>query len=139
MQRTRGRATHQLKARTYLALCLRPVPLVPQIGAVVVGLDRHISYYKLQYATLCLCQNDECKFIACNTDARGHFSQNQEWAGAGTMVRRWLGPGWGWGWGWGQPPAGRVRVQQGGKGAGVACAYGMGREHSHSSSILLGA
>lgn len=31
-----------------------------QVGAVVVGLDRYISYYKLQYATLCLANNDSC-------------------------------------------------------------------------------
>ncbi len=39
---------------------LWPSPLCStQIGAVVVGLDRYINYYKLQYATTCLL-NPEC-------------------------------------------------------------------------------
>ncbi|KAG2448804.1 hypothetical protein HYH02_006155 [Chlamydomonas schloesseri] len=67
------------------------VEVDPEVGAVVVGLDRYISYYKLQYATLCLANNDSCMFLACNTDARGHFSQAQEWAGAGTMVAALIG------------------------------------------------
>ncbi|KXZ46484.1 hypothetical protein GPECTOR_43g920 [Gonium pectorale] len=63
----------------------------PEVGAVVVGLDRYINYYKLQYATTCLA-NSSCMFVACNTDARGHFSNSdQEWAGAGTMVAALIG------------------------------------------------
>lgn len=57
-----------------------------QVGAVVVGLDRHISYYKLQYAVTCLLENDGCVFVACNTDARGNLTSAREWCGAGTMV-----------------------------------------------------
>ncbi|KAG2501207.1 hypothetical protein HYH03_001020 [Edaphochlamys debaryana] len=63
----------------------------PEVGAVVVGLDRNINYFKLQYATQALINNDSCMFVACNTDARGHFSQAQEWAGAGTMVAAIIG------------------------------------------------
>ncbi|EFJ52521.1 hypothetical protein VOLCADRAFT_72753 [Volvox carteri f. nagariensis] len=63
----------------------------PEVGAVVVGLDRYINYYKLQYATTCLINDNSCMFIACNTDSRGHFSSSQEWAGAGTMVAAIIG------------------------------------------------
>ncbi|KAI5671282.1 hypothetical protein M9H77_11646 [Catharanthus roseus] len=56
------------------------------VGAVVVGLDRHINYYKLQYATLCIRENPGCLFIATNLDAVGHMSVMQEWPGAGCMV-----------------------------------------------------
>lgn len=62
------------------------VELDPEVGAVVVGIDRYINYFKLQYATLALTEDPGCHFVACNTDARGHFSAQQEWAGAGTMV-----------------------------------------------------
>eukprot|EP00201_Polytomella_parva_P003225 CAMPEP_0175082998 /NCGR_PEP_ID=MMETSP0052_2-20121109/27089_1 /TAXON_ID=51329 ORGANISM="Polytomella parva, Strain SAG 63-3" /NCGR_SAMPLE_ID=MMETSP0052_2 /ASSEMBLY_ACC=CAM_ASM_000194 /LENGTH=255 /DNA_ID=CAMNT_0016354301 /DNA_START=28 /DNA_END=792 /DNA_ORIENTATION=+ len=57
-----------------------------EIGAVIVGLDREISYFKVQYALTCLLEIPDCLFIACNEDQRGHFSQDQEWAAAGTMV-----------------------------------------------------
>ncbi|GFR42429.1 hypothetical protein Agub_g3334 [Astrephomene gubernaculifera] len=67
------------------------VEVDPEVGAVVVGLDRFINYYKLQYATQCLLSNDSCMFVACNTDARGHFSSTQEFAGAGTMVAAIIG------------------------------------------------
>ena len=56
------------------------------VGAVVVGFDPQINYYKLQYAQLCLNGNKNCHFIATNDDAVGHFTPNQEWAGAGSMV-----------------------------------------------------
>lgn len=57
-----------------------------EVGAVVVGVDYHLSYYKVHYASLCLLQNPNCLFIATNTDSRGNFSQNQEWPGAGSAV-----------------------------------------------------
>lgn len=57
-----------------------------QVGAVVCGVDPGLSYYKIQYASLCLLQNLGCLFIATNTDSRGHFTPNQEWAGAGATV-----------------------------------------------------
>ncbi|KAH7660225.1 HAD-superfamily hydrolase subfamily IIA protein [Dioscorea alata] len=46
------------------------------IGAVVVGLDKHINHHKLQYATLCIRENPDCLFIA--TDAAGHLLANLE-------------------------------------------------------------
>lgn len=56
------------------------------VGAVVVGLDQYINYYKLQYATLCIRENPECLFIATNRDSVGHLTDLQEWPGAGCMV-----------------------------------------------------
>ncbi|GAB4826449.1 Phosphoglycolate phosphatase 2 [Ancistrocladus abbreviatus] len=56
------------------------------VGAVVVGLDHYINYYKLQYATLCIRDNPGCLFIATNRDAVGHMTDLQEWPGAGCMV-----------------------------------------------------
>lgn len=57
-----------------------------QVGAVVCGVDPGLNYYKINYAGLCLLQNPGCLFIATNADARGHFTPNQEWAGAGATV-----------------------------------------------------
>ncbi|KAJ7513355.1 hypothetical protein O6H91_24G002100 [Diphasiastrum complanatum] len=56
------------------------------VGAVVVGFDRYINYYKIQYATLCLRENPGCLFIATNCDAVTHLTDAQEWAGGGSMV-----------------------------------------------------
>ncbi|MQM04302.1 hypothetical protein Taro_037102 [Colocasia esculenta] len=56
------------------------------VGAVVVGLDQYINYYKIQYATLCIRENPGCLFIATNRDAVGHLTDLQEWPGAGSMV-----------------------------------------------------
>lgn len=58
----------------------------PDVGAVVVGFDRYVNYYKLQYATLCIRENPGCLFIATNTDAVTHLTDAQEWAGGGCMV-----------------------------------------------------
>jgi phosphoglycolate phosphatase len=58
----------------------------PDVGAVVVGLDRYINYYKIQYAQLCINENPGCEFIATNTDAVTHLTDAQEWAGNGSMV-----------------------------------------------------
>lgn len=57
-----------------------------EVGAVVVGFDRHINYYKIQYATLCIRENPGCLFIATNRDAVTHLTDAQEWAGNGSMV-----------------------------------------------------
>lgn len=73
---------------------LRPTPSEParfpssfrQVGAVVVGFDRYINYYKIQYATLCIRENPGCLFIATNRDAVTHLTDAQEWAGNGSMV-----------------------------------------------------
>lgn len=56
------------------------------VGAVVVGFDRNINYYKIQMATLCIRENPGCMFIATNTDAVTHLTDAQEWAGNGSMV-----------------------------------------------------
>lgn len=56
------------------------------VGAVVVGFDRYINYYKLQYGTLCIRENPGCLFIATNRDAVTHLTDAQEWAGGGSMV-----------------------------------------------------
>lgn len=56
------------------------------VGAVVVGFDRNINYYKIQYATLCIRENPGCMFLATNTDAVTHLTDAQEWAGNGSMV-----------------------------------------------------
>jgi phosphoglycolate phosphatase len=63
-----------------------PIQVDDNIGAVVVGVDRHINYYKLTYASLCLTLNPGCVFVATNEDSRGHFTQDQEWPGAGCAV-----------------------------------------------------
>eukprot|EP00227_Mantoniella_beaufortii_P016858 CAMPEP_0197591582 /NCGR_PEP_ID=MMETSP1326-20131121/13793_1 /TAXON_ID=1155430 /ORGANISM="Genus nov. species nov., Strain RCC2288" /LENGTH=351 /DNA_ID=CAMNT_0043157103 /DNA_START=19 /DNA_END=1074 /DNA_ORIENTATION=- len=57
-----------------------------EIGAVIVGFDRYVNYYKIQYATLCIRENPGCLFIATNTDAVTHLTDAQEWAGNGSMV-----------------------------------------------------
>ncbi|GMH33884.1 hypothetical protein BSKO_01718 [Bryopsis sp. KO-2023] len=62
------------------------MPHDADVGAVVVGFDRNINYYKLQYATLCIRENPGCLFVATNTDAVTHLTDVQEWAGGGTMV-----------------------------------------------------
>lgn len=56
------------------------------VGAVVVGFDRFINYYKIQYAQLCINENPGCKFIATNLDSVTHLTDAQEWAGNGAMV-----------------------------------------------------
>jgi len=50
--------------------CIQSV-LPSQVAAVVVGFDRHINYYKIQMATLCIRENPGCMFIATNLGARG--------------------------------------------------------------------
>ncbi|XP_043690285.1 phosphoglycolate phosphatase 2-like [Telopea speciosissima] len=56
------------------------------VGAVVVGLDHYINYYKLMYGTLCIRENPGCLFIATNCDAMRHATNLQEWPGAGCVV-----------------------------------------------------
>lgn len=58
----------------------------PNVGAVIVGFDRWINYYKIQYAQLCINENPGCLFIATNLDAVTHLTDAQEWAGNGAMV-----------------------------------------------------
>jgi ribonucleotide monophosphatase NagD (HAD superfamily) len=73
------------KAATRQRACPR---YLLQVGAVVVGFDRYINYYKIQYATLCVRENPGCLFIATNRDAVTHLTDAQEWAGNGSMVGR---------------------------------------------------
>ncbi|KAG8458839.1 hypothetical protein KFE25_005266 [Diacronema lutheri] len=58
----------------------------PDVGAVIVGFDRYINYYKIQYAQLCINENPGCLFVATNLDAVTHLTDAQEWAGNGAMV-----------------------------------------------------
>ncbi|CAN0132504.1 unnamed protein product [Pylaiella littoralis] len=62
------------------------LPHDENVGAVVVGFDRMINYYKIQYAQLCINENPGCEFIATNLDAVTHLTDAQEWAGNGSMV-----------------------------------------------------
>jgi len=55
------------------------------VGAGVVGFDRTVNYYKIQYAQLCINEGD-AEFIATNLDAVTHLTDAQEWAGNGSMV-----------------------------------------------------
>lgn len=64
----------------------------PDVAAVIVGFDRNINYYKIQYATVCLREHPGCQFIATNLDAVTHLTDVQEWAGNGSMVRAAPGP-----------------------------------------------
>lgn len=57
-----------------------------EVGAVVVGFDRHLNYHKLQYATKCLREIPGCHFVATNHDAVTHLTADDEWAGGGSMV-----------------------------------------------------
>lgn len=56
------------------------------VGAVVVGFDRWINYFKIQNAQLCINENPGCEFIATNLDQVTHLTDAQEWAGNGSMV-----------------------------------------------------
>lgn len=55
------------------------------VGAVIVGFDRNVNYYKIQYAQLCINEGN-AEFIATNLDAVTHLTDAQEWAGNGSMV-----------------------------------------------------
>jgi ribonucleotide monophosphatase NagD (HAD superfamily) len=55
------------------------------VGAVIVGFDRHVNYYKIQYAQLAINEHG-AEFIATNLDAVTHLTDAQEWAGNGSMV-----------------------------------------------------
>ena len=58
---------------------------------MVVGFDRWINYYKIQYAQLCLNELPGCEFIATNRDAVTHLTDAQEWAGNNAMVSAIVG------------------------------------------------
>eukprot|EP00049_Salpingoeca_infusionum_P019633 m.362765 g.362765 ORF g.362765 m.362765 type:complete len:294 (-) comp20855_c0_seq1:358-1239(-) len=56
------------------------------VGAVVVGYDFEVNYYKLSYASMCIRHNEGCHFVATNTDALAHLNPDEEHPGGGTMV-----------------------------------------------------
>lgn len=56
------------------------------IGAVVVGFDGYINYYKLSYATIAARTLPGCVFLATNRDSLTHLNPTQEFPGGGTMV-----------------------------------------------------
>lgn len=64
----------------------KAVKVDPAIGAVVVGMDLHINYYKIQYAQLCLNGNPNCVFVATNMDRLKHLTDAQEWASNAAIV-----------------------------------------------------
>lgn len=47
---------------------------------------RRLRALQLQYAQLCINENEGCEFIATNLDALAHATDAQEWAGNGSMV-----------------------------------------------------
>jgi len=55
------------------------------IGAVVVGFDREINYFKIQTAQLAINELG-AEFIVTNLDAVTHLTDAQEWAGNGAMA-----------------------------------------------------
>jgi len=57
----------------------------PTIGAVLCGLDQHISYKKLAKAFTYLCQNPKVEFIATNTDST-YPSHGAFFPGAGSST-----------------------------------------------------
>lgn len=57
-----------------------------EVGAVVVGLDRSFTYYKLQRAVASIRERG-ARFIATNYDAVAHLTAAQEWSGAAAMVK----------------------------------------------------
>jgi len=54
------------------------------VGAVIVGFDRTINYYKIQYAQLCINEHG-AQFIATNLDAVTHLTDAQE-VGTGMLL-----------------------------------------------------
>lgn len=64
----------------------KKVHIDPAIGAVIVGMDLHINYYKIQYAQLCLNSNSNCVFLATNMDRLKHLTDAQEWASNAALV-----------------------------------------------------
>uniref|UniRef100_A0A2H1VUG0 SFRICE_024828 n=1 Tax=Spodoptera frugiperda TaxID=7108 RepID=A0A2H1VUG0_SPOFR len=60
--------------------------LDPEVGAVVVGFDAHLSYPKLLKAATYLA-SEQCLFVATNTEDRFHRPNSIVIPGTGTLVR----------------------------------------------------
>jgi phosphoglycolate phosphatase len=58
----------------------------PEIGAIITGLDPHLTYWKLSYAFMAFQQNKNCLFIATNTDSTYPVSEGVILPGGGVMV-----------------------------------------------------
>jgi 4-nitrophenyl phosphatase/phosphoglycolate phosphatase len=61
------------------------------VKAVVCGLDRNISYFKIQYAMSSILNNQGCEFIATNLDANTHLGDGALYAGGGSIVSALVG------------------------------------------------
>eukprot|EP00755_Sulcionema_specki_P040177 Sspe_Gene.114194::Locus_99692_Transcript_2_2_Confidence_0.400_Length_762::g.114194::m.114194/K19269/PGP, PGLP; phosphoglycolate phosphatase len=60
------------------------VPIDPDVKAVVVGMDWHINYFKIAYASLCI-QNG-AEFFATNADRSSPMTSGQHLPATGCMV-----------------------------------------------------
>lgn len=83
-RRPRSTLLSCLKTATCFALVepLSGGPIIAAVllfvpSAVIVGFDRMINYYKIQYAQLCINENPGCEFIATNLDAVTHLTDAQ--------------------------------------------------------------